>query len=101
MTVTRTLSLTLPLILTQNLTRYFNYTPDAGGLGRETLRRVVFKDGRLAVPDYPNLPYALVGPAGLVGSRVVATGLRGRPELNGAVGTVLSLDVPTARYAVR
>ena len=39
---------------------YFNYTPDAGGLGRETLRRVVFKDGRLAVPDYPNLRYALV-----------------------------------------
>ena len=53
---------------------YFNYTPDAGGLGRETLRRGVFKDGRLAVPDYPNLRYALVGSAGLVGSRVVATG---------------------------
>ena len=79
---------------------YFNYTPDAGGLGRETLRRVAFKGGRLAVPDYPDLPYALVGPAGLVGSRVVASGLRGRPELNGTAGCVLSLDVPAARYAV-
>ena len=80
---------------------YFNYTPDAGGLGRETLRRVLFKAGRLAMPDYPNLPYALIGQAGLVGSRVVATGLRGRPELNGTAGRVLSLDVPSARYAVR
>ena len=79
---------------------YFNYTPDAGGLGRDTLRRVVFKDGRLAVPDYPHMPYSLVGPAGLVGSRVVASGLRGRPELNGTAGCVLSLDVPAARYAV-
>jgi len=79
---------------------YFNYTPDAGGLGRETLRRVHFKQGRLAVPDYPELPYALIGQAGLVGSRVVASGLKARPELNGQAGRVLSLDAPAARYTV-
>ena len=79
---------------------YFNYTPDAGGLGRETLRRVLFKGGRLTMPDYPHLPYALIGQAGLVGSRVVASGLRGRPDLNGTAGRVLSLDAPAARYAV-
>ena len=49
---------TLILTLTLTLARYFNYTPDAGGLGRETLRRVVFKDGRLALTR--TLPLTLV-----------------------------------------
>tara|TARA_B110001452_G_scaffold266018_1_gene271878 strand:- start:2557 stop:3189 length:633 start_codon:yes stop_codon:yes gene_type:complete len=87
--------------------RYFNYTPEAGGLGRSTLRRVSFTPpdangvARLEVPDYPPLPYQLDGQVGLVGERVVARGLRGRPDLNGKVGLVQAYEAATGRYAVR
>ena len=52
----------------------------------------------------PRLPgaalYELVVPAGLVGQRVVASGLRSRPDLNSKAGRVQKLDVAGGRYSV-
>ncbi|KAL7525223.1 hypothetical protein ACHAWF_001264 [Thalassiosira exigua] len=41
---------------------YFNFTPEAGGLGDETLTRAIFRDGSLHLPHigYAPLPYRLV-----------------------------------------
>jgi len=39
---------------------YFNYTPQAGGLGSETLTRCFFRSGIMAVQGFPPLPCRLV-----------------------------------------
>lgn len=43
----------------QRIQWYFNFTPDAGGRGWETLRQCCFRGGLLYVPSYPPLKYRL------------------------------------------
>eukprot|EP00980_Cylindrotheca_fusiformis_P019295 scaffold6614_cov88-Cylindrotheca_fusiformis.AAC.6 len=39
---------------------YFNFTPQVGGRGKDTLRRCIFRDGMLLIVGFPPLPYNLV-----------------------------------------
>lgn len=59
----------------ERLDWYFNFTPQAGGRGKETLRRCIFRDGMLLVVGFPPLPYSLVQ----IGSRKQALAINDFP----------------------
>lgn len=46
----------------ETLTWHFNFTPGAGGRGRQTLKSVRFTERKIYVPGYPPLDYFLVDP---------------------------------------
>jgi hypothetical protein len=59
----------------ESLDWYFNFTPLAGGQGKDTLRRCIFRDGLLLAAGFPPLPYSLVN----MGSRKQALAINDFP----------------------
>jgi hypothetical protein len=51
----------------ESLDWYFNYTPVAGGRGKDTLVSCSFRDGQLHLVGYPPLPYYISLDASLLG----------------------------------
>ena len=50
----------LPRDELESIQWYFNFTPEAGGRGSQTLRRCVFRGGMMYVPSFPPLICRLV-----------------------------------------